>query len=92
MLKKVVKRSMLMQLNMRLLETITKENVDTITEDIASIEIGVNSITQNIFVKCIWTVENVRSKTVLIDTQRCVSFGPKVNLAASEKLPVTSFM
>ena len=31
-------------------------------------------------------------KAVLIDIRRCVSFGPKANLAALGKLPVTSFM
>jgi hypothetical protein len=37
-------------------------------------------------------VESVIPKAVLIDIQRFASSGLKTNLAASEKLPVTSFM
>ena len=67
-------------------------NVDTLTEDIANIEVDVDSSILQIFAKFIWRSRGVKTKIVQTDTQKFVDSGRKVTQDAKAKITAIFFM
>ena len=68
------------------------ENVGTMTEDIANINVAASTSTPKLSAKIIWTTKSVTAKAALTGTLRCVSSGSKTKEDVKEILLATFSM